>query len=135
MAYLLDTNVWINYLKDSPSPIRAKLATVTPADIVLCSIVKAELWHGAEKYGQPERRRGVLAGLFAPYRSIAFDDAAATIYGHIHHELEIQGATIGPLDLQIAAISLANGLTLVSSNVSEFSRLPGLVFEDWLNKV
>ena len=43
MAYLLDTNVWIHYLKDSASPIRAKLTTVTPADIVLCSIVKAEL--------------------------------------------------------------------------------------------
>ena len=132
MAFLLDTNAWIHYLKAPASPIRAKLAKLTPADIVLCSVVKAELLHGAEKYGQRDRRLAVLAGTFAPYRSIPFDDASAAIFGRIRHELETLGTMIGPLDLQIAAICLANGLTLVTSNVSEFSRVPGLVVEDWL---
>ncbi len=56
MAWLLDTNAWIIYLKTPQSPIRARLATLKPSEILLCSVVKAELLHGAEKYGQRERR-------------------------------------------------------------------------------
>ena len=51
MAFLLDTNAWIHYLKDPASPIRAKLAKLTPADIAVCSVVKAELLHGAKNTG------------------------------------------------------------------------------------
>jgi tRNA(fMet)-specific endonuclease VapC len=51
MAYLLDTNTWISYLKRADSPIRARLQKLTPAEVVFCSVVKAELLHGAEKYG------------------------------------------------------------------------------------
>lgn len=49
MAFLLDTNAWIVYLKSSQSPIRARPETLTPADVLLCSVIKAELLHGAEK--------------------------------------------------------------------------------------
>jgi tRNA(fMet)-specific endonuclease VapC len=132
MPYLLDTNAWIHYLKDAKSPIRTKLAALSPADVLLCSVVKAELLHGAEKYGNRQRRLQVLAELFAPYRSVPFDDAAAASYATLYHQLEVGGQVIGPFDLQIAAICLAHGLTLVTSNVSEFSRVSNLRFEDWL---
>ena len=63
--------------------------------------------------------------------SLPFDDAAASVYAIIRAHLESAGTPIGPYDLQIAAIALANGLTLVTHNTREFSRVPGLLLEDW----
>lgn len=131
MAWLLDTNAWIVYLKTPQSPIRTRLQSLQPSDIVLCSVVKAELFHGAEKYGNRERRLALLRELFAPYASLPFDDAAAAEYGPLRHELEIGGNVIGPNDLMIAAISLANNHTLVTHNTAEFSRVRRLTVEDW----
>jgi tRNA(fMet)-specific endonuclease VapC len=134
MAWLLDTNAWITYLKMPQSSIRSCLETLRPADVLLCSVVKAELLHGAEKYGNRERRLAVLRELFAPYVSLAFDDAAASAYGRIRHELETAGNVIGPNDLMIAAIALAGNHTLVTHNTAEFSRVSGLALEDWQKK-
>ena len=103
----------------------------SPDQIVLCSVVKAELWHGAQKYERTDRRLAVLNTLFASFVSFPFDDDAAAQYGTIRHELETAGCVIGPNDLMIAAICVAKGLTLVTSNTAEFSRIPGLRFEDW----
>ena len=132
MPYLLDTNAWIHYLKQPSSPIRARLQALLPSDVVTCSVVRAELLHGAEKYGNRDRRVATVVQALSPFRSIAFDDDAATAYARIRHALEVAGATIGPYDLQIAAICVEHGLTLVTSNVSEFSRVVGLHVEDWL---
>jgi tRNA(fMet)-specific endonuclease VapC len=63
--------------------------------------------------------------------SIDFDDAAAGIYGQIRAHLASRGTPIGPNDVLIAAIAVANGITLVTHNTSEFSRVPGLLIEDW----
>jgi tRNA(fMet)-specific endonuclease VapC len=131
MAFLLDTNAWIVYLKSAESPIRARLEKLTPADILLCSVVKAELLHGAQKYGDRERRLRILAETFAPYASLPFDDTAAAAYANIRHELELAGNVIGPNDLMIAAIAQANNLTLVTHNTAEFGRVPSLQIEDW----
>jgi tRNA(fMet)-specific endonuclease VapC len=103
MAYLLDTNCWIVYLKSVTSSIRANLEKLKPTDVVLCSVVKAELFHGAEKHGNRARRLQKLAQTFAPFASLPFDDTAAAAYGLIRHELEVAGAIIGPYDLMIAA--------------------------------
>jgi tRNA(fMet)-specific endonuclease VapC len=56
MAYLLDTNSWIHYLKHANSPIRTRLESLAPIEVVTCSVVRAELLHGAEKYGNRDRR-------------------------------------------------------------------------------
>jgi tRNA(fMet)-specific endonuclease VapC len=132
MPYLLDTNVWINYLKRPGSPIHTRLAALEPADVVTCSIVRSELLHGAEKYGNRERRVAVVSQALAPFRSVPFDDADAVEYARIRHSLESAGLVIGPYDLQIAAISVRHRFTLVTSNVGEFSRVAGLTVEDWL---
>jgi tRNA(fMet)-specific endonuclease VapC len=131
MAWLLDTNAWINYLKAPQSSIRSRLQSFAPTDVVLCSIVKAELLHGAEKYGNRDRRLAILHELFVPYVSLPFDDAAAGAYGRIRHGLESSGNIIGPNDLMIAAIALAGNHTLVTHNTAEFSRVAGLKIEDW----
>jgi tRNA(fMet)-specific endonuclease VapC len=132
MLYLLDTNVWIHYLKQPGSPIHAKLATLHPDDVVTCSIVRSELLHGAEKYGNRDRRVATVNQTLAPYSSVPFDDVDAVEYARIRHELETAGLVIGPYDLQIAAICVRHGLALVTSNVGEFSRVSGLIVEDWL---
>jgi len=131
MAFLLDTNAWIVYLKSPASKIRDRLEKLQPSDVFLCSVVKAELLHGAAKYGNRDRRLEILRQLFAPYRSLPFDDAAASAYGQIRHDLEVLGRAIGPNDLMIAAIAHTNRLTLVTNDTGEFSRVSGLQLEDW----
>lgn len=134
MACLLDTNAWIQFLKPghvAGHSIANRLSELEDGDVRLCAVVKAELWHGAEKCGQREVRLARLAEVFGRYRSLPFDDAAARHYALIRHELESRGLPIGPNDLKIAAICLTHGLTLVSSNAEEFSRVSGLKVEDW----
>jgi tRNA(fMet)-specific endonuclease VapC len=135
MPYLLDTNSWIHYLKHADSPIRTRLQALQPGDVVSCSVVRAELFHGAEKYGNRDRRVATVHQTLSPFASFPFDDEAAARYAIIRHVLEITGQTIGPYDLQIAAICLQHGLTLVTSNVGEFSRVNGLQVENWLQVV
>jgi tRNA(fMet)-specific endonuclease VapC len=67
----------------------------------------------------------------APFHSFPFDDDAASVYADIRHTLEVAGSTIGPYDLQIAAICRLHRLTLVTNNTGEFSRVNGLQIEDW----
>ena len=133
MPFLLDTNVWIEYFKHSAGPVQAKLSLLRPADVVSCSVVKSELLHGAEKYANRDRRQALVIETLAPYRSVPFDDDAAVLYAGIRHDLEVAGRVIGPYDLQIAAICLLHGFTLVTNNVGEFSRVAGLAIEDWLD--
>lgn len=133
--YLLDTNIWILLLKQPPVPLRTRLKQQLPDGILVCSVVKAELWHGARKYQKPDERLATVDALLAPYVSLPFDDSAARHYADIRHHLESRGQTIGPNDLQIAAICLAHDLTLVSTNTSEFRRVPGLKVEDWTQAV
>lgn len=131
MPWLLDSNVWILYLKNPRSPVRTRLEERSPNDVRVCSVVKAELFHGAQKYGRPERRLALVVETLAPYVSLPFDDVAAEHYAAIRDELETGGRIIGPNDLLIAAICLANACTLATGNVAEFRRVSGLSVEDW----
>jgi len=133
MAWLPDTNVWIQVLKQPGGRLEQTVLSHPPDHILLCSVVKAELWHGAHKYGRTDRRLAVLAKLFAGLVSLPFDDDAAWHYADIRHQLEFAGSVIGPNDLKIAAICRASGLTMVTSNTAEFSRVPNLQIEDWSN--
>jgi len=130
--YLLDTNNWIRLLKRRADAVRHRLDSLDAGSVVVCSIVKAELLHGARKYSDSEARVAAVAQILRPYASLPFDDSAAEHYAAIRHDLEQRGALIGPNDLLIAAICRANSLTLVTTNTDEFSRVPGLAVEDWL---
>lgn len=65
------------------------------------------------------------------HTSLPFDDEAAELYGENRHHLALLGTPIGPNDMMIASIALANHLILVTHNTREFSRVPGLKLEDW----
>ncbi len=97
------------------------------------SVVLAELFYGAH-HGPPNRQAANLAlisQLQQRFTSLPFDDQAAGQYGEIRAYLAARGTLIGPNDLFIASIALASGLTLVTNNTREFSRVPGLRLEDW----
>src|SRR5437879_199671 len=96
MAWLPDTNVWISILKNPGGKLDDRVRSHSISEILLCSIVKAELWHGAHKYGNHQRRFSALAKVFAPFVSLPFDDIAALHYAEIRHSLEIAGGIIGP---------------------------------------
>ncbi|MFN5857218.1 MAG: type II toxin-antitoxin system VapC family toxin [Pseudanabaenaceae cyanobacterium] len=131
MTYLLDTNVCIQYLTRSNSPIATRMAAVSRHTIFLCDVVKAELYYGASKSSRRVENLALFENFFSVFTSFAFDDKSAKIYGEIRAELERRGTPIGPYDLQIAAIALAHNLTLVTHNTREFSRVDGLLLVDW----
>jgi len=131
MTYLLDTNTCIKYLNGKSENIRQRLETLQPQDIVLCSVVKAELFYGAMKSANPQKNLAKLQPFVSRFVSFPFDDVAAEVYGRIRADLEKLGTPIGPNDLLIAAISIANDVTLVTHNTREFSRVAGLKLEDW----
>jgi tRNA(fMet)-specific endonuclease VapC len=130
MRYLLDTNTWIYYLKHAESPVETRLRGTPAGEIAVCSIVWAELLHGARKYERRDERVERVERTLGPYRSLPFDDAAARRYAEIRDSLESRGEVIGPNDLFIASIALTHGLILVT-NDREFSRVEGLTIEDW----
>ena len=131
MTHLLDTNACVRYLNGRAISVRERLAALPPGAVALCSVVKAEMYAGALKSNNPARSRAAQQEFFDQFLSLPFDDAAASAYAAVRAHLEAAGTPIGPYDLQIAAIALANGLILVTHNTREFSRVPGLVLEDW----
>jgi tRNA(fMet)-specific endonuclease VapC len=131
VTYLLDTNVCIRYLNGLAPGVLQRLHALQPVEVVVCSVVKAELFYGAQRSRDPARSLAVQRRFLQPYHSLPFDDAAAELAGTLRAQLAKQGMPIGPYDLQIAAIALAHGCTLATHNVSEFSRVPGLLIEDW----
>ena len=131
MIYLLDTNVCIRYLNGRSPAVRERLHALHPRDIVVCAVVKAELFFGAERSHDPARTLTVQQRFLAPYRSLPFDDRAAEIAARVRARLAQQGTPIGSYDLQIAAIALANDCILVTHNVREFGRVSGLQIDDW----
>lgn len=129
--FLLDTNVWVQYLRGRNPVVRDLMLKQDRANITLCSIVLSELHYGACCSARPERHRRAINELVAPYLCFPFDEQAAEIFGQRRRELETKGTPIGPLDLQIASIALARGCVLVTHNVGEFERVVGLQVEDW----
>lgn len=131
MRYLLDTNICIALVHRPELLLKQRIAQKQPEDIVLCSIVKAELLYGARKSQRVAENLKELEAFFAPFDSIAFDDKAAEFYGANRALLVKSGTPIGINDLLIASIALAYDLTVVTRNTGEFMRIPGLRLESW----
>lgn len=131
MRYLLDTNILVAMSKERPG-MSDRLAGYPAASVLLSSVVVAEIEYGIAKSARQEHNRRVFDCILQGFQIAAFDAAAARLYGPIRAELERQGRLIGPYDLMIAAHALALDAVLVTDNVGEFSRVEGLVMENWL---
>lgn len=131
MTFLLDTNVCVHYLRGRNAAVLQRLKSTPVLDVRLCSVVKAELYLGARRSANPQVNLGKVDSFLRPYISLSFDDRAAEVQAEIRHQLEAAGTPIGPYDLQIAAIAISNGLTLITHNTTEFGRVSGLAIDDW----
>jgi tRNA(fMet)-specific endonuclease VapC len=133
VTYLLDTNAWIAYLRQNNARLLQKMQQANPADIRLCTFVLAELFYGAYHGAQHRQSHnlGLIQRLQQQFVCLGFDPAAAEECGRIRAHLAAGGNQIGPHDLMIAAIAKSSQLVLVTHNTAEFSRVPGLVLEDW----
>lgn len=133
MKYLLDTSACIALINGTPATVRSRFQKVAAGgEVYASSIVTFELWYGVAKSARPalnaQRLETFLSG---PVIELPFDDEDARVAGSIRAALEVSGKPIGAYDLLIAGQALARQLTLVTANVSEFSRVKGLSWQDW----
>jgi tRNA(fMet)-specific endonuclease VapC len=131
VRFVLDTNTCIYALKLQGRVVE-RLREHPPDDLGVTIVTVAELWFGAQKSARPAVARREMDGFLEPFEVLPFDREAAEAYARSRLALERMGRPIGERDLMIASIALARGLVVVTHNVSEFGRVPGLATEDWL---
>jgi len=134
LKYLLDTNAFVDHLRNGPeSKVTLRILSTQQDSVFLCSMVLAELLYGAIRSGKANEaaNQKAIVLLQKAFPCLAFDEKAARHYARIRSDLQASGQMIGPNDLIIASIAMANDATLVTHNSSEFRRIPGLTLEDW----
>ena len=131
MLFMLDTNICIYTIKNRPAEVVQKVKEFSPPDLVISAITVCELEYGASKSKNPEKNRQALVKFLAPFEICPFNEQAASHYGEIRAHFERSGNSIGAMDLLIAAHARSLSLTLVTNNLNEFDRVPGLSTVNW----
>jgi tRNA(fMet)-specific endonuclease VapC len=131
MLYLLDTNTCIAAMRNHPLVVQT-MASHAPGDCAISTITAYELYTGVAKCSNPGRERSKVDLLLGIVSELPFDEDAAKEAARIRAALESQGKMIGPYDVLLAGHALATGLTLVTDNSKEFTRVPGLQLENWV---
>ena len=132
MKVMLDTNICIYLIKQQPPTILERFLAHPVGDIGISSITAAELAYGVSKSRHATKNRHALEQFLAPLEVAAFDQVAAWAYGRLREQLEAKGTPIGSMDMLIAAHALSLGVRLVSNNLREFRRVPGLRLDNWV---
>lgn len=130
LRFFLDTNTCIYIINKRPPHVMETFSRYTIGEIGVSSITVSELAYGVAQSGRASNRAGLDAFL-TDLMSVPYDDDAAWAYGGLRATLQASGTPIGPLDTQIAAHALSAGVALVTNNVREFQRVPGLKVENW----
>ena len=129
--YMLDTDTCSYVMKRSNGAVLHRLQGVPVADVCMSVVTKSELLYGVEVSPRHAQDAAALAA-FLPYVEVLdFPDDAAPHYAEIRADLKKRGLPIGANDLFIAAHARSLGLTLVTNNTAEFSRVMGLRIENW----
>ena len=131
LKYLLDTNIVIYVMKRRPLEVLA-MFNQHAGRMAMSVVTLAELYHGAEKSERVAQNLGVIEDFTSRLQVLPYTAAAAQHYGAIRGALEKVGQTIGVNDLHIAAHARSQGLTVVTNNLAEFERVPGLLLENWV---
>ena len=139
MRYMLDTNIVSYALRDAHRVANA-LAHHAHAGLLLSAVVLAEGRAGAYRSSRHEHWIEGWTRLTAGWEVVPFDEQCADTYGRIRADLEGRGTMIGHRDCQIAASALAyvqrhhQPVTVVTDNVDEFRRIPGLKVANWAKR-
>ena len=131
LKYMLDTNICIFTIKNKPQQVREAFSR-QHGRLCISSVTLMELIYGAEKSAAPEKNLNVVEGFSARLDVLDYDDEAAIHTGQLRAELARLGQPIGPYDQLIAGHARSQGLILVTNNLREFQRVPGLRMEDWV---
>src|SRR5262245_28275250 len=132
MKVMLDTNICIHLIRHRSQQLINRFQRMPVGDIGVSSVTVAELEYGVAKSGRRQKNSEALGQFIAPLEVAAFDRTAATTYGKIRAHLERKGQIIGSMDMLIAAHALSLGVRLISNDVAEFKRVPGLKVDNWL---
>ena len=131
LRFLLDTNICIYIINRQPEAVFRHFAGLQAGAVGISSITGGELHYGVAKSGS-NRNLHALEKFLAPLDVLAFDDVAMREYGKVRTHLEKKGTPIGSLDMLIAGHALALDVVLVTNNLREFKRVPGLRLENWV---
>lgn len=133
MTYLLDTNACIAIINGRPAAVRERLREVMERGetVGVSTVALFELWYGVAKSARVDVTTERLAIFLAPLETLPFDDEDARVAGAIRADLERAGTPVGAYDVLMAGQAVLRGLVLVTANVSEFGRVPGLRWENW----
>lgn len=131
MRYLLDTNICIYIAKRRPPEVAGRFDSLHPGEVGMSIITYGELLLGAEKSQHPQPTKERLRRFVELVPVLSLPRESPHRYARIRADLERAGTPIGANDLWIAAHALASGLILVSNNLREFGRIPGLATENW----
>ncbi len=131
MRYFLDTNIWIFCLRGKAPGAWRRINALPPNRIVLALQSYAELRVGVEKCTHPQRELIKVQAMISPYSIVLPTARTAERYAAIRADLERRGLSISEQDLWVAAVALDENGVVVTNNVTEFRRIPGLHVEDW----
>ena len=131
LTYMLDTNICIHVMKTYPPAVREKFNALAE-QLCISSITLGELFYGAEKSARRSDNLAAIESFIARLDVLSFGDRAAAHYGQVRAELERAGTPCGPHDMQIGGHARSEGLIVVTNNMREFVRMPGLRVENWL---
>jgi len=129
-VYVLDTNT-LSYFFRGEGRVAERLSKVSPADVVIPTIVLFEIEATVAKSSEAAKRRAQLEEAMSTIRLLPFGAKEARSAARIRTDLEAVGKPIGPYDVLIAGTALANGAILITRNVREFRRVSGLAVENW----
>lgn len=131
MKYMLDTNICIELIRRQPANILNRITATRIGDVGVSMLTVAELQYGVSKNRSPEQNLAALEQFLLALTLADFGYDAAAAYGQLRAHLERKGTPIGSMDMLIAAHALSLDVVLVTNNLKEFARVPGLKVEDW----
>ena len=130
--YLLDTNICAYLMRGTYPSLNRKILSIPPSELAISSVTLFELKYGAAKAGWGNKRLEDMHLFLSAFQVIPFTEYDAVVTGRIRAELVKAGQPIGSYDIQIAGQGVAKGITVVTHNTGEFSRVPGILLEDWV---
>jgi tRNA(fMet)-specific endonuclease VapC len=128
---MLDTNICIYVMKRYPQELRDKFNALAE-QLCVSSITLGELHYGAEKSARRVENLTAIEHFVVRMDVLPFGEKAAAHYGQVRAELERAGTPCGPHDMQIGGHARSEGLIVVTNNVREFTRMPGVRAENWV---